>query len=85
MTVVGIAEFKAHLSHYLRQAQAGEPVTITDRGVPVAELSQPGAKIKRREFRSPTLKLSEIRIPPPLDLGDLDPVALLLEMRQNHR
>jgi len=36
---VGIRELKARLSHYVKQAQAGERIVITDRGVPVAELS----------------------------------------------
>lgn len=31
---VGIREFKARLSDYLRRSQAGEEVRITDRGTP---------------------------------------------------
>lgn len=36
--VVSIRELKSRLSHYLRLAQAGESVVITDRGVPVGRL-----------------------------------------------
>lgn len=36
---VGIRELKAHLSHYVKAASAGERIVITDRGSPVAVLS----------------------------------------------
>lgn len=39
MTTVGIKELKASLSHYVGIAAAGESITVTDRGVPVALLS----------------------------------------------
>ncbi|MGI8926052.1 MAG: type II toxin-antitoxin system Phd/YefM family antitoxin [Tepidiformaceae bacterium] len=35
---VGVREFKAHLSEYLRRVKAGEVVVITDRGRPVGRL-----------------------------------------------
>jgi antitoxin (DNA-binding transcriptional repressor) of toxin-antitoxin stability system len=37
----GIREFKAHLSMYLRQVEAGDVVWITDRGRVVAEIHAP--------------------------------------------
>ena len=37
-TRVAVAELKARLSEYLRQARAGETVVVTDRGTPVARL-----------------------------------------------
>ena len=37
--LVGIREFKAHLSAYVHRAVEGEIVTITDRGRPVAQLA----------------------------------------------
>lgn len=37
-SVVSIRELKSRLSHYLRLARSGEPVVITDRGVPVGRL-----------------------------------------------
>lgn len=42
MKAVGIRELKARLSRYLRDAQAGEVILITDRGRVVAELRAPG-------------------------------------------
>ncbi len=38
MKTVGIKQLKAHLSHYVRKAQRGERVIITERGKEVAEL-----------------------------------------------
>ena len=38
---VGIRELKAKLSTYLRRAAAGETITVTDRGRPVAVLAPP--------------------------------------------
>lgn len=35
---VSIARAKARLSHWIRQAEGGEPVVITRRGTPVAAL-----------------------------------------------
>lgn len=35
---VGVRELKAKLSEYLSQAAAGRPVTVTDRGRPIARL-----------------------------------------------
>jgi prevent-host-death family protein len=35
---VSVGRLKARLSHYLRRAEAGEPVVVTDRGRPVARL-----------------------------------------------
>ena len=39
VTTVGIKELKASLSHYVGIAAAGQSITVTDRGVPVALLS----------------------------------------------
>ncbi|MFI0606860.1 MAG: type II toxin-antitoxin system Phd/YefM family antitoxin [Anaerolineae bacterium] len=38
MQSVGMARLKAHLSHYIDRAAAGEPYIITDRGRPVVEI-----------------------------------------------
>ncbi|HSF99933.1 MAG TPA: type II toxin-antitoxin system prevent-host-death family antitoxin [Vicinamibacterales bacterium] len=42
MTTVGIRHLKAHLSAYLKQVEAGEHVTVTDRGRAVAVLAPVG-------------------------------------------
>ena len=36
---VGVREFKAHLSDYLRRAAAGESVVVTDHGRPIVQLA----------------------------------------------
>lgn len=41
-TKVGIRELKNSLSRYVRQAEAGDVVLVTDRGRVVAELRPPG-------------------------------------------
>ena len=41
MATTGVRELKARLSEYLRRASAGERVTITDRGVPIALIGPP--------------------------------------------
>lgn len=39
MTTIGVRELRDRLSHYLREVErTGEPITVTDRGRPVAEL-----------------------------------------------
>ena len=47
--MVGMAEFKANCTRLLREVQAGgEPITVTNRGRPVATVSQPVDKPKRK-------------------------------------
>lgn len=42
MKSVGLRDLKNRLSEYVRDARAGEPVLVTDRGEVVAELLPPG-------------------------------------------
>lgn len=42
MRVVGIRELKNRLSEYIRLTRAGERLLVSDRGVIVAELREPG-------------------------------------------
>jgi len=39
MAIVGVRELKSKLSYYLSLARRGERVVVTERGVPIAELS----------------------------------------------
>ena len=43
MITVGIKQAKSRLAAYLRKVSAGERVVITDRGKPIAEITQPRA------------------------------------------
>lgn len=38
MREIGIRELRQHASRYVQAAGAGEPITVTDRGTPVAKL-----------------------------------------------
>ena len=53
-TETGIRDFKAHLSAYLRRAEAGETITITRRGEPVGRLGPP-RKEPAQEENEPTV------------------------------
>lgn len=46
MKVVGIRELKNRLSEYIRLVRSGERVLVTDRGVVVAEIRQPGTPVE---------------------------------------
>lgn len=44
MGTVGVRELKARLSHFLRRAQHGERILVTDRARPVAVLGPTGTR-----------------------------------------
>ena len=52
-TSVGVHEAKTHLSDLLRRVEAGETVTITRRGEPVAELRPPAEAVRRDRLSAP--------------------------------
>lgn len=64
-TQVGIRELRDHLSRYLEQVKAGERITVTEHGRPIAELVRFGL--------SPTLQrlVSEGRVT--LPTAEFDP------------
>lgn len=69
MTVVGIRALKQNASAVVAQAAAGETVTITDRGRPVAQMtpiptSRLQALIDAGRARTPRRRLSAL--PPPV-------------------
>jgi prevent-host-death family protein len=83
---VGVAELKARLSEYLREARRGRTVTVLDRGTPVAELV-PVTVPDPLQVRAPSVqgrRLAGVPVPGPLRLP-IDPVALLLEDRESGR
>lgn len=55
MEKVGIRELKNKLSAYVRKAEAGDVVIVTDRGRVVAELWPPGHADRRRQDIHPGL------------------------------
>lgn len=52
-TTVGVHAAKTHLSDLLRRVEAGETVTITRRGEPVAELRPPAEAIRQGRLSAP--------------------------------
>lgn len=81
---VGIAEFKARLSEYLRGVRRGEPITLYDRDTPVARVvpleSRAGPLVVREAVSRPR----EVDLPAPLG-RPIDSLAALLEERQGER
>jgi len=65
--VVGVRELRDHLSAYLERVKAGESLTITEHGRPIARLIgsalPPGlvAMLARGEATMPTRPLSDLR------------------------
>jgi prevent-host-death family protein len=87
METVKVAELKAKLSEYLRRVRRGHPVTILDRQTPIARIVPYAPESAGLVIRRPAPgvgKLSQVRLPPPLET-DIDIVALLMEERQPNR
>jgi prevent-host-death family protein len=86
MTHAGIRELKQNASAVVAQAAGGTPVTITDRGRPVAQLIPlPGSALERLAaaglLRPATGMLSDLPEPQPGPAGSL----LLAQMREEER
>ena len=81
---VKIAQFKAHLSKYLRSVREGHEVIINDRDRPVARV------VPIRESRLEIIKarnpggFRDLKLRPLLPPG-VDPVEVLLEERRKDR
>lgn len=59
---IGIREFRARFSPYLRRAKAGERIIITERGQPVGQLTAPLATLTERTRASVALELVRCRL-----------------------
>lgn len=83
---VGVAELKARLSAYLREARRGHSVTICDRDTPVARLVPVDVStpliVRSRSSAFPSLQA--VPLPPP-SCPEVDAVAILLEDRHSGR
>ncbi|MEW6777939.1 MAG: type II toxin-antitoxin system prevent-host-death family antitoxin [Bdellovibrionota bacterium] len=77
---VGVAQFKARLSHYLRQVRRGESLTVLDRETPIARVVPPGPEPGAIRVREPAHSLADFQLPDPLPYST-DSLALLLEDR----
>ena len=86
MSEVGIRALKQNASAVVAEAAAGETVTITDRGRPVARMtaipkSRLRSLIEEGSARPARSKLSDLAPPEP----GADVSALLAEMREDER
>ena len=81
MKRVGVAELKNNLSRYLRAAEAGETIEVTDHARALARLV-PAEVRARATIRPATRSLAEVRARrlSPLDLG-VDLAVILEEER----
>ena len=64
MRAVGIRELKDHLSEYVRLANSGEVVLVTDRDRVVAELVRPGGRHDRGDALWASLVSEGLARPP---------------------
>jgi prevent-host-death family protein len=87
MTTTGIADLKAHLSHYLRAVRRGAQIVVLDRDTPVARIVPYSASGRGLTIRKPSAGVGEpgtVVLPKPLGLKR-DVVDLLLAERQTDR
>ncbi len=82
MNRVKIAELKDHLSEYLRAAERGQEVVVTDRNRPIARISpMPGAG-RQVHLVPPSRDFAPIRDRPRVEAGwAIDSTRLLREER----
>ena len=86
MKRVGVAELKNHLSRYLRAAEAGETIEVTDHARALARIVPVGGPGRRAAIRPATRSLAEVRARrvPPLALS-VDLATILDEERADRR
>lgn len=89
METVGVRELRQNASVYLRRVAAGESITVTDRGVPVAMLVPPPRDLALRErlIRNGELIPAErkdrsVLLQPPIE-SDVDASAELQWQRED--
>ena len=81
---VGIAEFKARLSAYLRGVRRGEAITLYDRDTPVARVVPLESRAGPLVVREAVIRPRDVDLPAPLG-RPIDSLAALLEERQGER
>ncbi len=85
---VNIAEFKAHMGVHLKRVRGGEEVILKDRNMEIAKISPVTNEVKTpfkitRAKRSP--KEFDAFVSPQLNLGGLDSLQLLKELRADKK
>ncbi len=89
---VRIAELKAHLSEYVRAAQAGQEVIIKDRNTPIARLTPLGSqeqiaeeKLRAMGVKFPTKPVSELSKLKGVRIKGLTPEKIMEALREVRR
>jgi prevent-host-death family protein len=91
MARIGIRELRQNASEYVRRAEKGETIEVTDRGRPVAQLTplpQPAGVLERwiAEGKAKRATLDLRDLPPPLALPPGSPsTAQILEDLRRER
>jgi len=90
MKTVGVRALKQNASAVVADAAAGEVVTITDRGRPVAQLvplptGHLEALVAARRARPPKRSLADVTDPPKRKRGQPPLSEVLAEMREEER
>ena len=90
MARIGIRELRQNASEYVRRAEKGETIEVTDRGRPVAQLSplpRPMSVLDRwiteGKATRPTGSLADLGPPIPLPLGSPSTQQILDELRED--
>ncbi len=81
---VRLADFKAHLSRYIRGVRQGRPLTLLDRQMPVAQVVPYSEKPGKLAVRPAIRKSGQVRFPAPPGKR-LDVVRFAAEERQRYR
>ena len=81
---VRVAELKAELSAYLREARAGNSIVVCDRDTPVAKLVPYPAEAEALPVRRAIRALHGAPLPRPI-ARKVDSLAALLDERQSSR
>lgn len=89
-SIEGIRSLKQNASAVVARAAAGELITITDRGRPVAQLgpirgSAVSRLIEAGQLRPALNDVRELAAPHPLEPGEISPSAELERMRDDER
>ena len=90
MTRIGIRELRQNASEYVRRAEKGEVIEVTDRGRPVAQLTplpRPMSVLDRwiaeGKARRATGRLEDLPPPRPLPPGSPSTAEILEELRRD--
>ena len=90
MARIGIRELRQNASEYVRRAEKGETIEVTDRGRPVAQLTplpQPKSILDRwiaeGKARPATGRLEDLPPPRPLPPGSPSTQQILDELRED--